>query len=129
MTEPPLSQELTDFIRSSVPAYPAADVLVRVSREPLRVWTPQAVVESVPPLNLTPEAAREYLTHFVSAGLIRSEADGTFVFSPSSDALVRAVALLRDAYDHRPVTLIRIVASIATAKIQSFADSFKLKRD
>ena len=129
MTGPPLSQELTDFIRSSLPSYPAAEVLVRVSREAGRAWTPQEIVETVPPLNLTPEAAKEYLVHFVSSGLMRAEPGVSFSFFPSSEQLKNAVALLADAYDHRPVTLIRTMASIATATIQSFADSFRLKRD
>jgi hypothetical protein len=127
VTEPPLAQELIDFIRSSLPSYPAAEVLIRVSREPGRVWTAQGVVESVP--HQTIEAAREYLQHFAGSGLMRKEPDDTFIFDPSTDALKDAVALLREAYERRPVTLIRTIASISTAKIQSFADSFKLKRD
>jgi hypothetical protein len=129
MTDSPLSQDLTDFIRSTLPTLQAAELLIVVARDPTRAWTPQALMESMPSSTLTREAASEFLRHFARAGLVRDQGDETFRFDPASEELRGVVAMLADAYDHRPVTLIRVIDSMSTARIQSFADAFRLKRD
>jgi hypothetical protein len=43
--------------------------------------------------------------------------------------LACAVEQLAEAYNERPVTLIRTIYAPAETKIQSFADSFKFRKD
>lgn len=128
MTETGFSAELLRFISTTVPTYPAAELLVFLTRDPGRSWTAEDLAQVIPLATLTNEALGDYLAHFERSGLLRRSADG-YRYEPASEALRAAVAALVEAYDHRPVTLVRVVYTIATAKIQSFADAFKLKRD
>lgn len=116
------------LIRSIVPTYPAVELLVYLARSPGRSWTPADLVRERPLTHLPVDAARQYLAHFESTGLLRRDADG-HRYAPATDELGAAVSALVDAYEHRPVTLIRTVYSIEIARIQSFADSFRWKRD
>ena len=63
-----------------------------------------------------------YPTIFFSCGII-------FTYDPLSAELERAIGELAHAYNERPVTLIRVLYRVADSKIQSFADSFKLRKD
>lgn len=112
-----------------MPTYPAVELLVFLARSPGRSWTPEDLVHESPLAHLSVEAARQYLAHFESTGLLRRDADGGHRYAPASEEISAAVSALVDAYDHRPVTLVRTVYSIAVARIQSFADSFRWKRD
>ena len=129
MSEAGFPKELLHFISTTVPTYPAVELLVFLAREPGKTWTPAEVVDGSPLTALTAQAVGEYLAHFEVSGLLQRSPDGRFRYEPASEQLRTTVSALVEAYDHRPVTLVRIVYSIATAKIQSFADSFKLKRD
>src|SRR5688572_5627991 len=129
MNESELPADLIRFLHSSVPTYPAAVVLVFLARAPETSWTPQAVVERIQPTLVSLAAVEEYVDHFARAGLIRRDPDGTFHYHPDSDEARAGMDALIQAYDQRPVTLVRTIYSIANAKIQSFADAFKLKRD
>ncbi|HEY5792614.1 MAG TPA: hypothetical protein VIS74_04905 [Chthoniobacterales bacterium] len=76
-----------------------------------------------------PEDPREiegYLANFQSMKLVVPRGGG-FVFAPASEELRLAVDALEAAYNQRPVTLIRTIYALADHKIQSFADSFKIK--
>jgi hypothetical protein len=123
-----LPEVVLQLLRSTVPTYPAVELLVFLARSPGRSWTPGDLVRESPLAHLPVEAARQYLAHFESAGLLRRDADG-HRYAPASEEIRAAVSALVDAYDHRPVTLVRTVYSIAVARIQSFADSFRWKRD
>ena len=129
MSEAGFSKELQNFISTTVPTYPAVELLVFLAREPARTWTPTEIVDGSPLTALTAQAVGEYLAHFEISGLLQRNPDGRLRYEPASEQLRTAVSALVEAYDHRPVTLVRIVYSIAAAKIQSFADSFRLKRD
>jgi hypothetical protein len=125
---PALSPELIDFIRTSLSSYDAAVLLVFMSRHPDRAWSLDEIVSDAGVGPLAPRVARQTLDDLARAGLIAA-IDDRFGYRPASEALRRLVDELRIAYDERPVTLIRIIDSAARARLQSFADSFKLKRD
>lgn len=44
------------------------------------------------------------------------------------EELERHLATLAQAYDQRPVTLVRLIYALRDRSIQSFADAFKLRR-
>jgi hypothetical protein len=48
---------------------------------------------------------------------------------PADPALQAHVKTLAQAYEERPVTLIRLIYALRDSKIRSFADAFKLKKD
>jgi hypothetical protein len=129
MSEFDLSPALIQFIAGALPSYDAAVVLVHVSREPEGVWTVERLVEVIGPESMEIPAARRYMEHFARAGLLEVLREGEYRLGPQSDETRAIIEELRLAYDERPVTLVRAFDSAARAKIQSFADAFRLKRD
>lgn len=119
--------DLVRFIVRRIPTYRAAEILVHVARDPARAWTPDEIAGAL--AGLPASGVREDLDHFAREGLVEIESEGRFRYAPSSDELRAAVVLLVDAYDRRPVTLVRLMDSLATERIRSFADAFRLKRD
>jgi hypothetical protein len=124
-----LSQELLRFIHAHVPTYPAAELLIFLSRRPGERWTPEAVSEQMRTAMTSALAVLEYARQFEADGLVAFEPDGTFHYAPATPESEAAVAALARAYDEQPVTLVRTIYSIAEAKIRSFADAFSIKRD
>jgi hypothetical protein len=121
-----LPADLTRFIRSTIPSYDAAVLLLLISRDAEALWSADEIAQKT---GLAREIVARYVDHFARAGLLVQTADGGCRFSCSSPELQEAVLALQKAYDQRPVTLVRVIYSSADDKIRSFADSFKLKRD
>lgn len=62
-------------------------------------------------------------------GIVQAGPGGLFQYDgrlADMDALVRTLA---QAYNERPVTLIRIIYALRDHKIRSFAEAFKFQRD
>ena len=119
-------EDLGRFIRRSLPSYRAAEVLVHVARDEARSWTAEEIAEAIPAL--AADAVRKDLDHLAREELLAAEPDGRYRFAPRTEESRAGVALLVEAYDRRPVTLVRIMDSLATERIRSFADSFRLKK-
>lgn len=123
-----LPKSLIDFIHECVPTYQAAELLLFFAAHPDGDFSPEDVVVAMRPVVITVPAVREYVSLFVDRGLIR-QAHGRYRYGPSTDELERGIGELARAYNEKPVTLIRAIYRIADDKIQSFADSFKLRED
>lgn len=123
MSEPALSPELIRFIQTSLPSYDAAVFLVCVARDPGRDWNLIGLATAV---GMDPASVTDPVEHLLKSGVLERTGEDTFRVAEEARAVVEE---LRVAYDRRPVTLIRAIDAAARAKIQSFADSFRLKRD
>ena len=126
--ELPFPQSLLELIQSCVPTLQAAEVLLFFASHPDRDFSVEEVVVCMRPAVITVPAVREYTALFAAQRLV-TEANGRFTYEPLSAELERAIGELAHAYNERPVTLIRVLYRIADSKIQSFADSFKLRKD
>jgi len=111
-----LPPSLIRFIRASVPTYQAAEVLLFLAAHPERALTADEIVASMKPAALTVPAARHYLALFLSHELI-VEREGGFAYRPASGDVARAIAELADAYNERPVTLIKVIATMTDGGI------------
>jgi hypothetical protein len=129
MTGSEFTEQLLRFIGTAIPTFPAAELLLFLSRHPDRQWAPEEIVSAVQPTVITTSAVKEYLALFQATGLVHEPQTGCFQYQPASVELEASVQALAQAYNERPVTLIRTIYKIADNKIQSFADSFRLKKD
>jgi hypothetical protein len=120
-------ENLLSFLETSVPSFPAAELLVFMSNHP-GPWKPPELARAVQPMSITLAETAEYLAVFKAGGLLVDGTDGS-MFAPATSELANAVTALVQAYNERPVTLIRTISTLADRKLQSFADSFKLKKD
>ena len=107
-----LPPSLTQFIRSCIPTYDAAEVLLFFASHLDRAYAAEEVVVAMRPTELTVAAVKEYTAVFATRGLIVEKAHGTFLYAPNSAELERAVGELADAYDERPVTLIKMIDTL-----------------
>jgi hypothetical protein len=100
-----------------------------LARHPGVPCRPAEIVNQMQPTVITQAAAAQYITLFEEHGLVAEQAEGVFVYRPASPELEEAMAALVQAYNERPVTLIRVVYEVANSKtIRSFADAFKFKK-
>lgn len=124
-----LPDSLQRFIQDNVPTFQSVEILLFLARHPGRKWPAGEIVEAIKPSVFTVSAVKEHLVHFRQRRLLAGDFDGGFAFSPASGELQAAVDELAVAYSERPVTLIRTIYALTENKIQSFADSFRLKKE
>ena len=110
MEDVDFSDEFCRFVQSQLPTVDAAELLLQALRDPEN--------------GLNDPALRKQADAFRAAGLL----DAEFRYRPASDALARHVATLAQAYEQRPVTLVRLIYALRDGKIRSFADAFKLRK-
>lgn len=122
-----LPETLLQFIRSAVPTYQAAEVLLFFAAHPDRDFSPEEIVVAMRPVVITVPAVREYTRLFAARQLIL-EKEGAYRYGPS-DELEPRIGELAHAYNEKPVTLIRAIYQIADDPLRSFADAFDLSRD
>ena len=124
MEDAQFSDEFCRFLQTTVPSVDAAELLLRLQRDPARWW-------SAGELAATPLAEADvarYLETFQARGLIANDPDRRVQYQPASAVLDSYVRTLAQAYSERPVTLIRVIYALRDSKIRSFADAFKLRR-
>ena len=125
---PNLPTTLLDFIHECVPTYQAAEVLLFFAAHPDCDFSAEDIVVAMRPVVITVHAIEEYTSLFADKGLIWL-AHGRYRYGPSTARLERGINELANAYNEKPVTLIHAIYRIADSKIQSFADSFQLRKD
>ncbi|HEX4086662.1 MAG TPA: hypothetical protein VHY22_17250 [Chthoniobacteraceae bacterium] len=129
MSDSDLPESLQRFLRLSIPTFQAAELLLFLASHPERPFTAVEIEEGMKPTVISAAAIKLYLNSLKDQKLIEGEMDSGYRFAPASAELKEAVLDLNHAYNERPVTLIRTIYAIAESKIQSFADSFRLKMD
>jgi hypothetical protein len=101
------SDEFCRLVQGCLPTVDAAELLLTAYRDPA--------------VALKPGKAAEALR---AAGLLDNERR----YHPASEELARHVATLAQAYEQRPVTLVRLIYALRDHKIRSFAEAFKLRK-
>jgi hypothetical protein len=122
-----LPESLIDFIHACIPTYQAAELLLFFASHPDSDFSIEDIVVAMRPVVITVPAVKEYTQLFVDKGLI-TQAHGRYRYGPSTEYLERGIGELAHAYNEKPVTLVGAIYKIADGKIQSFADSFKLRK-
>jgi hypothetical protein len=102
------SDQFCRFVQLHLPSVDAAELLLAAFRNPQ--------------VGLEPGKDAEALR---AAGLL----DENLRYRPASEELARHVATLAQAYEERPVTLVRVIYALRDHKIRSFAEAFKLRKN
>jgi hypothetical protein len=104
------SDEFCRFIRTTIPSVAAAELLLRLSREPGKHWNPAALVSALRPATIVSEADVERsLQQFQAAGLVEASPGRGIQYRPASESLSAHVHTLEQLYKERPVTLFRAI--------------------
>jgi hypothetical protein len=129
MEDSAFSEEFCGFIHTAVPSVSVAEVLLLLFKHPDRWWTlPELCRELPPDVNITETDASICLETLQSRGLVEFDDRKLVRYRAASDALEAQVRTLAQAYNERPVTLIRMIYALRDPKIQSFADAFKFRK-
>jgi hypothetical protein len=107
MEDADFSDEFCRFVQGSLPSVDAAELLLAAFRDPGQALQPG-----------------KHADGWRAAGLL----DEALRYRPASAALGAHVEMLAQAWEERPVTLIRLVYALRDGKIRSFADAFKLRK-
>jgi hypothetical protein len=107
MEDSDFSDEFLRFVQASLPNVEAAELLLAAYRNPADALDPGKHADALRTAGLLDDALR---------------------YRPASEALGAHVEMLAQAWEERPVTLIRIIYALRDGKIRSFADAFKLRK-
>ena len=118
-----LPAEVRDLIARNLASMEHVDALLVLHRAPDRRWTSDDLAAE---LHANPPSVTRTLRDLTSSGLVAEAGDG-FHFAPATPALRRATELLLEAYNARPVTLVRAIYDRPPSAVKSFADAFRIK--
>jgi hypothetical protein len=119
------SDEFCRFIQTTVPAVPAAELLLLLHARPEASLTAEEALAKLGP-GVGPVEVAKHLELLESRGLVTQE-EKRYRYRPESELAPHADGLAI-AYSQRPVTLIRVIYALRDSSIQSFADAFKLRK-
>jgi hypothetical protein len=128
MEDSAFSQEFLEFIRSVIPSVSAAELLLFFFKHPERWWTLQELLRELPPdASISETDAAACVETLRTSGLVEPGEERRLRYRAAShlDGQVRTLA---QAYEERPVTLIRMIYALRDTRIQSFADAFKFRK-
>ncbi|MGE5639637.1 MAG: hypothetical protein ACM30H_06035 [Clostridia bacterium] len=128
MQDAQFSDDFCRFLQTTIPAVDAAETLLLIADRPEHWWTLAELLGGLRPrVALTEAEGARYIEAFVSGGLLEIGEDRRFRFR-APEALIHHVRTLAQAYEERPVTLIRVIYALRDAKIRTFADAFNLRK-
>ena len=100
-----------------MPSVQAAELLLQLAADPAVEVRPKDAAEA------------KILQSFHAGGLAMASVDQSYQYRPANETLQHYVNTLAQAYEERPVTLIRIIYALRDGKIRSFADAFRVRKD
>lgn len=128
MEDSAFSDSFCHFVQTTVPTVQAAELLLVVARMPAAGWMPEEALARLGNGASMPAAeAQRYLERFRTVRLLAAEGDRSLRYQPASPELAEHVKTLWQAYQERPVTLIRLIYALRDTRIRSFSDAFTLR--
>lgn len=129
MEDSAFSEDFCRFIQTAIPSVAVAELLLLIFRHPERWWAlPELLSELPRDVNLTEAGTVNHLDTLRSRGLVEFDDQKRVRYRPASEEVDVRVRTLAQAYNERPVTLIRMIYALRDSNIQSFADAFKIRR-
>ena len=128
MEDADFTDEFCRFIQGAIPTVEAAELLLALARRPDAELGPAAALRELSRGAALSEAqAGALLETFLARGLV-SRGAGGFRYAPATSELRAHAEMLAQAYNQRPVTLIRILYALRDSRIQAFAEAFRLRK-
>lgn len=129
MEDAAFSDEFCLFVQTAIPAVDAAELLLVVADRP-DIWSSirELLDRLKPKASMSVEDAQRHIAVFQQQGLVEVDADRKVRYRPDSEALAHHVRTLAQAYEERPVTLVRVIYALRDTRIRTFADAFRLRK-
>jgi hypothetical protein len=122
-----IPDDVRRFILTSIPSVPHIEALLLMRREPQEAWSKQRIA---PRLYISEEKASELLTDLAGAGFISAEAENASIYhyAPSA-AQSEMVDQVADVYAGSLVEVTNMIHRRSVARVQQFAEAFRLRKD
>ena len=118
-----LPDDIQQFLKSSVRSVWTLDLLLLLRRG--SSWSRDSLIRE---LRASPKVIAESLGELVVTGLVTEDGEGAFRYR-SASPLDPLVGRLEAVFQERPVAVTQAILAGANTKIQTFADSFKFRKD
>jgi hypothetical protein len=120
-----IDSDVQEFLQRSLRSVWTLELLLMLHRRPTRTWTDASLVRE---MRASQTVVSEAIAILVGLGLVARAEDGRIGYRALSplNAIVERICAL---HAQRPVAVTQAIHGGATAKIQTFADSFKLRKD
>jgi hypothetical protein len=102
------------------------EILCLLIANPAKSWTPAEVFRKI---QSSERSVSGCLAYFCDQGLLVSETESTYRFSPKSPELGQTGSDLARAYHERRVSVIEAIYKRPADSIQDFSDAFKFRKD
>ncbi len=126
--DPDFPDDFCGFLQRCVANVDAAELLLTLFKYQDRAWQPRELSAQLAPIASLSEAeVLRILEVFQNCALVVRNSDQRVRYrsAPTHDSHLATLARL---YVERPVTLFRVIYALRDAKINTFADAFKLWR-
>lgn len=118
--------DISAFIRSTFRSIWSLEMLLMMTREQERRWSPGELVTALRASDLVVSRALEDLD---AAGLIAAEVGGQLRYAPASPRLRALVAGTSDFYQRSPDAARRLILDQRQGGPTVFADAFRFRKD
>jgi hypothetical protein len=119
-----LPAPVESFIREQIGSITELELLLLLSRDPNKSWSPEDAAKS---LYVAPDAIRAFLERLCARGFCEA-ADNAYRFAPKTAELAELVASVSECYQQRRLTVINLIYAGPVEKFRNFADAFRLRR-
>jgi predicted transcriptional regulator len=117
---------VSEFVRATIKSVWALELLLHLRRKSTESFTVEQLSHE---LRGSRTMVTEALSQLQLAGLVMEESAGRVRYRSQNEQIDSLVAQLEQIYAERPTALIKEIASSPSAKIQSFADAFKFRKE
>ena len=122
-----ISTNVRELVRKRVTSMDHVEVVVRLKEKPEGGLTEGELQTAT---RLEQKQIARALEDLVRGEIVRfDDASRTYRYSPSNDEDRAAIDSLMQLYHQRPVTLVKLIYSMPSQAITSFADAFRLRVD
>ena len=128
VSEKVFSEELERFIAAEINSLEQLEILLLLSGNPHKWWTPAGVYEVV---KSSMQSVQERLNDMTNRGILSREieTEARYQFAPQNEQVWKIISELRDAYKERSVKVVQAIYSKPPDSVQEFARAFRLRKD
>jgi hypothetical protein len=118
---------IAQFIQQHIESLAQLETLLLLKGEPQRSWDAAAVAQA---LYTSPEECAANLAALAAAGFLEAAPEATRYRYCTDDAARRElIDTLQEVYRQRRVTVIELIYSKPSSRVQTFADAFRLRQE
>jgi hypothetical protein len=124
----PFPEEIRRFIEFNVESIDQLEILRLLRETPNKEWEVPALAAEV---QAPEKVVASHLVALHGRGLLFAEKRNDWIgrYGPHTPEHAQQVELLLKCYEERPVSMIKLVNSLAKSPLQAFAEAFQIRKE